>query len=123
MIHGERRDLAEVVEERHEPGSTRSIQEQEEIKENSGPDGHDWIMDDLSSEDFERFLWPSAVGTECIEGDLSPASFFELFFDDEFLEIIVRETACCGREKGTIAGDYSIHEIRRFLAILLISGY
>ena len=123
MIHGERRDLAEVVEERHEPGSTRSIQEQEQIKENSGPDGHDWIMDDLSSEDSERFLWPSAAGAECFEGDLSPASFFELFFDDEVLEMIVRETAHHGQEKGTIAGGCSIHEMRRFLAILLISGY
>ena len=57
-------------------------------------------------------------------GNLSPATIFELFFDDHIINMIVSfTTTYAQRDKGFTSFETNSAEIRKFFTILLISGY
>ncbi|MGH0139651.1 UNVERIFIED_CONTAM: hypothetical protein FKN15_042580 [Acipenser sinensis] len=55
--------------------------------------------------------------------DLSPVELFELFFDDEVIEMIVEMSNLYALQKGKANFSVAKPEMRVFLAILFISGY
>ncbi|KAK1171474.1 piggyBac transposable element-derived protein 3-like [Acipenser oxyrinchus oxyrinchus] len=55
--------------------------------------------------------------------DLSPVELFELFFDDQVIEMIVEMSNLYALQKGKANFSVTKPEMRVFLAILFISGY
>ena len=67
---------------------------------------------------------PALVGAAFGPDAQTPLDIFELFFDDELVNMIVFETE---RYAGDVKGDHEIHtrpdELRAFHALLICSGY
>lgn len=58
-----------------------------------------------------------------INVDRTPTEFFELFFDDQLIELIVQESKKYAMFKGNHTFNVTANEIRVFTGILLLSGY
>ena len=87
-------------------------------------ESRDWEREcDLSPEDARRLDWPGEIPEPSFTRDLSPAAFFELFFDDAVYEILVSETVRYARQQGNHSFSVDVQAMRRFIAILIISGY
>uniref|UniRef100_A0A2H1VYN5 SFRICE_031947 n=1 Tax=Spodoptera frugiperda TaxID=7108 RepID=A0A2H1VYN5_SPOFR len=53
----------------------------------------------------------------------NPLEFFELFYDDEVIELLRSQTEHNANQKGHVNFKVSSDEIKRFRGILLLSGY
>lgn len=81
-----------------------------------------WVRRDLPPTTKDQFPWieiPSALS----EKSFSPTTLFELFFDDDVIEMMRLNTNSYARQKGNHLFDVSPEEVKTFLAILLTSGY
>lgn len=60
-----------------------------------------------------------------VDRPLSPLELFQLFFTEELIEEIVKESVLYAVQKGILQYQLSVEELKIFLAILglLISGY
>lgn len=54
---------------------------------------------------------------------LSPLELFSKFFDEEVLEMIILQTVSYAKQKNCSTFELSKSQLKRFLGILLISGY
>jgi len=78
-----------------------------------------WAKEDATAQDGKQSLTkPAFLGS-----DMSACSLFELFFDEEVTEHIVRLTKLYAHQKGKTNFDTSSAEPKCFFAILLVSGY
>ena len=83
-------------------------------------DGHKW-----SEEAVKNTLqkWPEDIDRAKMQ-DFSPTALFELFYDDEVMNLILENTVLYAtRDKQKHNFVASVEDLRRFIAILLISGY
>ena len=55
--------------------------------------------------------------------ELTPLELFELFFDDELLEEITKQSNLYARQKNIFESSLDSDEIRLFFSILIITGY
>lgn len=77
---------------------------------------------DLSGRMKDRFKWNSQpYDAALLRSD--PHELFELFFDDDVVEMIVQFSITYARSKGNHSFSVNSGEMRTFLAILLLSGY
>ncbi|CAK1601053.1 unnamed protein product [Parnassius mnemosyne] len=53
----------------------------------------------------------------------NPQDFFELFYDEDVIELLRSQTEQNARQKGHVNFKVSSDEIKRFIGILLLSGY
>ena len=82
----------------------------------------EWKRVDLTFRMKDRFQWnvqPFATS------DLpeNPVELFELFFDDDVVEMIVKFSNMYAQSKGNHSFSTTMQEVRTFLAILMVSGY
>lgn len=54
---------------------------------------------------------------------MSPVDIFELFFDKNLLEWIVKQTVIYACQKGNFGFKFSVDELKTFIRILILSGY
>nr|CAD7602018.1 unnamed protein product [Timema genevievae] len=66
---------------------------------------------------------PTWEQPEWLQNNYSPVEIFEMFFDNEVLELIVNCSNNYAFQKGNIKFKVTIIEIKVFLGILLLSGY
>nr|CAD7423116.1 unnamed protein product [Timema monikensis] len=76
-------------------------------------------------QDMDLPLAPEPAGEqpEWLQNNYSPVEMFEMFFDNEVLELIVNCSNNYAFQKGNIKFKVTINEIKLFLGILLLSGY
>jgi DNA excision repair protein ERCC-6 len=79
-----------------------------------------WVKEDLPSENRHKAEDFAPLYENL---DLGPASTFELFFDDEVIDMIVQQTKSYAMMKGRHNITITTDKIRLFLAILFTSGY
>ena len=73
---------------------------------------------------FTRKTFPDPPIPPEYNGPVTPASIFDLFFDDELIQhIVVNTNLYANRDHGDHLFSTTSEEIRRFIAILLLSGY
>ena len=83
-----------------------------------------WVKQDLTTAETDRFKWNGPAETDAYSGlDYSPEKIFELFFDDDVCDLIVRETLRYASEKGDHDFRFDLSKLKIFLGILLLSGY
>ena len=81
----------------------------------------DWVKTDLKSE-LPEWTSDDAKIEELRNKNLTPKGYFELFFDDEVLNLIVDETNRYASQKNrNLTVDK--HEIKCFIGTLFLSGY
>ena len=90
---------------------------QKKRKQNKKPE-RKWIRNDLISAPPK-----SAESPKYKEEQWSPADVFEIFFDNEVIEQIIRFSKIYAAGKGFHNFQVSMEEMRAFLALLLLSGY
>ena len=81
-----------------------------------------WHKTDIPKEDVDRFIWKDP-STNADKLPQSMDGIFNLFFDDDVIEMIVQETIRHAGSKGYHSFVTSPQEIRVFMAILLVSGF
>lgn len=85
-------------------------------------DKRKWRHADLTKEQKDRFPW-NQQAVDLSRMPTSPVELFEIFFDQEVLEIITEFSKMYARSKGNMAFSTTPEELQTFLAILLLSGY
>ena len=55
--------------------------------------------------------------------DFSPVELFELFFDEDLLDLIIEQSTLYASQKNFHESNISKAELKTFLSILIISGY
>jgi len=84
----------------------------------------DWQKKDIGSNLLTQKPWPMITPPKFLREHQTPTTLFELFFDDEIVDVIVVNTNNYARQdKGNHVFTTNADEIRTFLAVLLISGY
>lgn len=58
-----------------------------------------------------------------LQQDMTPCMLFELFFDEQVIDMIVNMTTLYANQKGKPSFKVTSGEIRSFMAVLLVSGY
>ncbi|XP_060552737.1 piggyBac transposable element-derived protein 3-like [Ruditapes philippinarum] len=81
-----------------------------------------WENKDLPEQDKDRFTWHGS-NIDKSRWPQTPDGIFNLFFDDDVINMIVEQSIRYAGSKGNHSFSTSPQEIRIFLAILLISGY
>lgn len=81
-----------------------------------------WSQSDLPSTVSSKYEW-AVENPAFLRNEWSPTGMFELFFDEEIIELIVNNTMKYARQKGNHTFTTTNNEMRSFLAILLLSGY
>ncbi|XP_070179144.1 piggyBac transposable element-derived protein 3-like [Littorina saxatilis] len=85
-------------------------------------DKRTWKKADLTSRQKSRFAWNSPpVNTDRLPQD--PVKIFEMFFDDDVIDLMTTESIAYAAFKGNHTFTVSADEMRVFIAILLLSGY
>lgn len=77
-----------------------------------------WIQQDLPIKREPEWTLP-----QFLEIDRQPNEWFELFFDSEVIEHIRLSCEMYASQKGNMSFRLNEHELRGFLALLLLSGY
>ena len=80
------------------------------------------VDDDLTKDEVLRFTWKDQPQPQA-ERDLSPATCFELFFDDDVCQLLLREIRRYAQQSGNHTFALDIPALKRFLAVLILSGY
>lgn len=79
-----------------------------------------WIDDgDLQSSGCRQFPEPSYINFI----DKSPVEMFEMFIDDDVIQLLVSETTRYALFKNCPDPQVDLEEMRAFIAILILSGY
>lgn len=81
-----------------------------------------WCKKDLPSSQQTRFEW-TVDKPAFLSRDTSPVGMFELFFDDQVIELLCHNTTLYAHQNGRHSFSVTSNEMRCFLAILLRSGY
>lgn len=55
--------------------------------------------------------------------EMTPVEIFELFFNKDLLEWIVRQSVLYACQKGNFGFEFSVDELKVFIGILILSGY
>lgn len=79
---------------------------------------NDWVDDDL---DFTENEFPSFDSSE--RKSKSPEELFELFFDNDVINLILQESSKYAQFRGKPDPKISVEELKVFLGILIVSGY
>lgn len=58
-----------------------------------------------------------------VTAEFSPVFFFEQYFSDDFIMIMVEQSMLYAKQKGNLQFTVTAEEIKAFLAILILSGY
>ena len=82
----------------------------------------EWKKSDISNRQKERFKWNSHPADASRLPD-NPMDLFQLFFDEDVLEMIVEYSELYARSKGNDTFSTTPDEIRAFIGILLVTGY
>jgi DNA excision repair protein ERCC-6 len=96
------------------------------VKRKSNPKGRPipvvrrWIKEDLPQQVRHQ---PDTFDNRFADLDLSPASLFELFFDEDVIALIEAQTKMYAMQKGKHTFELGEGDIKLFLAILFTSGY
>ena len=86
------------------------------------PPKRQWQNRDIPQEASDRFIWHDPnVHTSRLPK--TPDGLFELFFDEEVIDMIVEYSILYAGSKGRHGFTTTADEIRVFIAILLIYGY
>jgi hypothetical protein len=95
-----------------------------EAKINDAGPGLDWKFTekDLSQKQADSIPYTSK-SSPTSSHQLDPVGFFELFFDEELINLIVSETNKYALFKGAHQFSVTDNEIKAFLAILMLSSY
>ncbi|XP_060564145.1 piggyBac transposable element-derived protein 3-like, partial [Ruditapes philippinarum] len=78
--------------------------------------------ENLPEQDKDRFTWHGS-NIDKSRWPQTPDGIFNLFFDDDVINMIIEQSIRYAGSKGNHSFSTSPQEIRIFLAILLISGY
>lgn len=78
-----------------------------------------WVAHDLESSPNESEPEPPLF----LESEWCPSDLFELFFDDEVIDVLVENSVKYAGQSGNHTFEIDNEEMKRFLAILLLSGY
>ncbi|GFS05019.1 PiggyBac transposable element-derived protein 3 [Elysia marginata] len=81
-----------------------------------------WRKEDLQASPIKTAVW-SAKEPSFLSKSLSPVLTFDLLFDNDVIDHILRETEKYAIEKGDHAFSITRDKFKLFLSILLISGY
>ena len=82
----------------------------------------EWKRVDLTSRMKDRFQW-HVQPFDTSNLPENPVELFELFFDDDVVEMIVKFSNMYAQSKGNHSFSTTTQEVRTFLAILMVSGY
>ncbi|XP_070211058.1 piggyBac transposable element-derived protein 3-like [Littorina saxatilis] len=80
----------------------------------------EWKKSDISNRQKERFQWNSHPADASRLPD-NPMDLFQIFFDEDVLEMIVEYSELYARSKGNDAFSTTPDEIRAFIGILLFT--
>lgn len=86
------------------------------------PPKRQWQRSDIPHRASERFQWKD-TNVDTSRLPQTPDGLFELFFDDEVMDMIVEYSMMYAGSKGKHTFSTDANEISVFIAILLISGY
>ena len=98
--------------QRRNPG--RNQQQQQQPRQ--------WRRQDLSQGAKDRFTWNGPQQNQFQEGDWTPTTLFELFFDDDILDMLTLNSIRYAQQKGNHSFHLTAENLKAFFAILLTSG-
>ena len=102
--------------------STQKAVPAKKTKTSKTPKIRDWRDVDLNQRQKDRFKW-DVPARDVSRLPTTPVELFEVFFDDEVIQMMVDNSERYARSKGNEAFKTSQDEMRAFLGILLVSGY
>lgn len=77
-----------------------------------------WVSQDIEEGPPKSWSLP-----EYMEKDMSPTELFELFYDDDIINMIVEFTKHYAHTHGDVSFDVTYQDMKLYLAILLLTGY